>query len=176
MNRAELIETLKNYNPYNETEARDCFRMIELLNTYENCFSRDLLFAHFTASSWVTNFDESEVLLIHHKKLNRWLQPGGHCDGDENVKAVAEKELLEETGLICEAEPHIFDLDIHAIPERKGVPAHEHFDIRFLFKADSRQALIQNHETNALKWIPIEELNAYCTEDSMLRMRDKLNK
>jgi 8-oxo-dGTP pyrophosphatase MutT (NUDIX family) len=92
--------------------------------------------------------DADKILLIHHRKLNKWLQPGGHCDGDTDTLAVAIKEVEEETGVVIKPNDQvIIDLDIHRIPERKGIPAHDHYDVRYLLEADSSLPLLQNHET-----------------------------
>jgi 8-oxo-dGTP pyrophosphatase MutT (NUDIX family) len=85
------------------------------------------------------------------------------------------KEVFEETGLRIEnLGQEIFDLDIHIIPENKGVPEHEHFDVRYLLLADSEIPLVQNHETNQLKWIDLSEMEEYTTEESLMRMKNKL--
>lgn len=116
-----------------------------------------------------------KVLLTHHKKLNKWLQLGGHADGDGDVRSVALKEAREESGL-KEFElisPGIFDLDVHLIPERKNEPAHYHYDIRFVFRADASIPLQITHESKALAWIVLDDLERYTTESSMMRMRHK---
>jgi len=101
--------------------------------------------------------------LVHHKKLDRWLQPGGHADGDEDVVRVASKEAEEETGLqsLRLVNSQIFDIDIHLIPRHKDVKAHFHHDIRFLFTADRSEQLVLSEESNELRWIPIEEVGFY---------------
>ncbi|MDT4869946.1 NUDIX domain protein [compost metagenome] len=117
-----------------------------------------------------------KILLIHHKKLNKWLQPGGHCDGEEDTLAVAIKEVFEETGVqIRPAGQQPVDLDIHTIPLRKDVPEHEHFDVRYLFEYDSTQPLTANHETLALEWISFGDIRKYTNEESVLRILDKIS-
>jgi 8-oxo-dGTP pyrophosphatase MutT (NUDIX family) len=112
------------------------------------------------------------VLLLHHRKLGRWIQLGGHADGDFDLCAVALREAREESGLldIVPLSLEIFDIDIHEIPVWKDVPAHLHFDVRFLFKADDRKAPIANEESHAVGWIPLTDLRSYTDEDSVLRM------
>ena len=90
---------------------------------------------------------------MHHKKLNRWLQPGGHCDGDADVLQVAIKEAQEETGIknITPISRDIFDLDIHYIPSRREENIHLHFDVRFLLMAETNEISF-NHEANDMKW------------------------
>lgn len=129
---------------------------------------------HFTASAWVVNPSYSKVLLLKHAKLNRWLQPGGHADGDPDVCAVAVRELREETGVIAQpVSNHFFDLDIHRIPARKADPEHDHYDFRFLFVVDDQLPLHTNHESTEVKWVPLEQLEIYQADTSLLRLRAK---
>lgn len=113
---------------------------------------------------------------MHHRKLDKWLQPGGHADREEDLINVSRKEAAEETGLtkLTLLSNSIFDLDIHRIPERKGIRAHDHYDVRFLFSTDPNSKIQGNHESNALKWIRLDELESYVGKDpSIIRMRDK---
>lgn len=171
IDRSTFIKALADYNAYDSTEASYIKRFEKLLQ-YPNCYERSLLTGHLTASCWVLNHDQSEVLLLHHVKLDKWLQPGGHADGDENLIAVARKELEEETGLTDYTirSENIFDLDIHHIPERKGVPAHEHYDVRFVFRASPSSTITKNHESNALEWVKLEDVPK---EASLQRMVSK---
>jgi 8-oxo-dGTP pyrophosphatase MutT (NUDIX family) len=129
--RKPLLYLLRSYSSRFPAEAAATSKLIDFVEENEHCFERPLRKGHVTASAWVVNHDQSAVLLIHHIKLDKWLQPGGHCDGDPDTLHVAKKECIEETGL--EAEPvstEIFDIDIHEIPERKDIPAHLHYDSR----------------------------------------------
>ncbi len=174
MDRKQLIEQLRQYKGYDSKEENMRIRMLAFMGTYENCFERALLIGHMTASCWVVNKKRDKVLLIDHVKLEKWLQPGGHCDGDENAFNVALKELEEETGVIPQfSNPDIFDVDIHTIPERKGIPEHEHFDLRYLFIANDEHEVVQNHETNAIMWVELESLEKVTEEGSILRMKSK---
>lgn len=175
MNRSHLIEQLENYQSFDLQEEDMRARMEKFVKQYENCFERSLLIGHVTGSAWVVNQKRTKVLLIHHAKLQKWLQPGGHCDGNANVYEVALTELLEETGLSpIDHIKSIFDVDIHIIPERKGVPEHEHFDVRYLFEIDEKQPIIQNHETNGIQWIEISKVGQLTAELSVLRMVEKI--
>lgn len=174
MTKTELVAKVENYLPYDQTEKKMCDRLLQFITEHDNCFERFLLIGHVTASAWIINDQKQEVLLLHHKKLGKWLQPGGHCDGNENVFEVAKKEVLEETGIdVGMQKEEIFDIDIHLIPERKEIPAHEHFDIRFKFVLGESQAPIQNHESNELKWIPMATISTLTSEPSILRMVKK---
>jgi 8-oxo-dGTP pyrophosphatase MutT (NUDIX family) len=171
----KILDLLASYNGIHESEKLIKKRFIEFVQKNEDCFERHLLVGHITASAFIFDIENNKILLLHHKKLNKWLQPGGHCDGDKDTLSVAIKEVFEETGLMIknQAQP-IFDLDIHMIPENKGIPEHEHFDVRYLLLADSKIPLIQNHETNQLKWVDLSEMENYTTEESLRRMKNKL--
>jgi 8-oxo-dGTP pyrophosphatase MutT (NUDIX family) len=150
-------------------------RFLDLLE-HPRAYHRDHLPGHMTGSTWIVNLEKNRVLLTHHAKLNRWLQPGGHADGDEDIFQVALKEAEEETGLqnLIRGGSDIFDIDIHLIPERKGFPAHDHYDIRFLFFADAEETLLLSEESHALAWVPLTELvDATEGNDSILRMAAK---
>jgi len=181
MNRATLLENLDKYKTIDKRENSFISRFRELL-LFEDCFYRTRKTGHITASAWVLNIELDKVLLLHHKKLNRWLQPGGHADGDEVLLQVAKKELEEETGIITtetlnSRHADFFDLDIHTIPARNDEPEHEHFDVRFAFVALSLQELQGNNESKDLRWVDLDKIEALVgTERSILRMRDKTYK
>lgn len=131
---------------------------------------------HVTASGFVLSSDRSQVLLMHHRKLDLWLQPGGHCDGNPDVRAVAAREVSEEIGspsarFISRA---IFDVDVHEIPARRSEPAHHHHDIRFLFEVDPNEPLAGNCESHALRWLRLDELAAATDRPSVLVVRHAL--
>lgn len=143
-----------------------------------SCFDRDCQPGHFTASAFVLREGGTglEILLLLHRKLGLWLQPGGHADGCENLAQVAEQELKEETGLSGELllEGKIFDVDVHMIPPRAHEPEHKHYDVRFLFYAESNQPYWSNHESHALKWFaPKDILECSTACPSVQRMAQK---
>ena len=172
--RVSLKSALQDYTPLDSTESAFVPRFLALLE-YPNCYERSLLHGHLTASCWVLNHDLTAVLMLHHAKLDKWLQPGGHADGDENLIGVAQKELVEETALsgFTLFDESIFDLDIHTIPERKGVPEHEHYDVRFAYRASPQAEISGNHESKGLAWV---ELNQTPDEESIQRMVEKTKK
>ncbi len=176
--KQELISQISNVNPFNSTEREHQKFMLDFLESNDVLFSRANLFGHFTASAWITNKSQDQVLMIHHKKLNRWLQPGGHIeDSDQRFYDAALREALEETGIknIEPASNQIFDLDVHKIPERKEIPAHYHLDVRFHFYGDPLEVLQPNEEVSNIQWVPIESLIAEKPESSIFRMIEKLN-
>jgi 8-oxo-dGTP pyrophosphatase MutT (NUDIX family) len=172
--RQELIQALTIYKSDFVEELEFAKRFLSLLQ-HANAFQRTHLPGHITGSAWICNEDFTKVLLVHHAKLNRWLQPGGHADGDENVIRVALKETEEETGIqqYKIIDDNIFDLDIHRIPERKDMPAHDHYDIRILLQASENQKIIVSEESHDVQWIKLSEINQYTTEKSVLRMVEK---
>lgn len=171
-----IITKINDFEPSTEEGKNTKNRFLEFISKNPvDCFLRSNLTGHITASAFVIDPVKHEILLIEHKKLNKWLQPGGHCDGDEDTLAVAIKEVWEETGVvIIPTGQKIIDLDIHTIPERKGVPEHEHFDVRYVFETDSSLPLTQNHETTDLRWIPFEELDNFTRENSIFRIISKI--
>jgi 8-oxo-dGTP pyrophosphatase MutT (NUDIX family) len=174
LTRSDLSAQLRGYVTYDPEEEKFRLQFLSLLGEATSFQRTHFYPGHFTASAWVLNVEKSKTLLLHHAKLNRWLQPGGHADGDTDVRAVALRELSEETGLqpVFVSE-HFIDLDVHAIPARKSDPAHDHFDFRFLMIADEFQPIRQNHESTELRWIPLEALERFNADASMLRLRAK---
>ncbi|HJD55491.1 MAG TPA: palindromic element RPE2 domain-containing protein [Rickettsia endosymbiont of Pyrocoelia pectoralis] len=116
--------------------------------------SKSIDYGHFTASAFLLNHDKTKFLLTHHKKLNKWLQLGGHCKSDNDILAEAIREAREESGIneIEIISDQIFDIDVHYIPERPNEPAHYHYDIRFLLKTVNNDNFIKNDESQELKW------------------------
>lgn len=140
-------------------EAATVARFVALLDDAEDPFRRERLAGHFTASAWLVDRRGARVLLTHHRKLDRWLQLGGHADGERDFARVALAEAREESGLAgLSVEPAIFDLDAHPIPEHKGVPAHIHYDVRFVVRAGEDEAFVVSDESHALAWRAIASL------------------
>lgn len=156
--RERIVDEIRNF----VLEQPDCFE--------RNCF----LDGHVTGSAWVLSTNYEQVLLTHHKKLERWLQLGGHSDGESNTLLVAKREAEEESGLAVEiASGEIFDVDVHEIPPRGTDPVHKHYDVRFLFQADDSAPLTISNESVDLRWVPLDRLTDFTTEESVLRMMRK---
>lgn len=142
-----------------------------LLDDPLNPFLRERLEGHFTGSAWLVSADGKRVLLTHHRKLDRWLQLGGHADGDRDLARVALNEAEEESGLsgLALDGPAIFDLDKHWIPERHDVPGHWHYDVRFVIRAGASEAFAISEESLALAWRDIEGIAADPQADASLQ-------
>jgi 8-oxo-dGTP pyrophosphatase MutT (NUDIX family) len=137
------------------------------------CLERATLEGHLTTSAVVVDHGCSRVLLIHHRALGRWLQPGGHADGAVNLAASALREVVEETGLTSAhlASLRPIDVDVHAIPARGEVPEHLHYDVRFLVKADPNETLAPaEDEVHAARWFAESDLDGVTTDDSVRRL------
>lgn len=154
MHRDLLLQKLQTYIP-SEHEVEFKQRMIAFVQQYPDCFERSLRTGHVTASVWLLDKTGTKALLMHHAKLDRWLQLGGHCDGDADVLRVAIKEAQEESGImdIVPVSEEIFDIDIHRIPGNAKEPEHDHYDVRFLLQVMSDEAYICNSESKALMWV-----------------------
>jgi 8-oxo-dGTP pyrophosphatase MutT (NUDIX family) len=178
LERSELVEALRKYKTSFADENIFVKKFLQLLE-HPRAYYRDHLPGHMTGSAWIVDETRSYVLLTHHAKLNRWLQPGGHADGDENIHRVALTEAMEETGLtnFDLLSKGIFDIDIHIIPARGEFPQHDHYDVRICMEANMRTPLTLTRESQALEWVPINELAARTMNNqSMLRMAEKIKR
>ena len=149
-----------------------------ILNT-PTPWSRATLAGHLTASAWVLDRTRTHAAMIHHRKLDRWLQPGGHIEGaDLSWRNAAQREVSEATGItrfIAQAnDSELFDVDVHPIPARADEPVHFHHDLRFLLVADvdatSGQSLVISVEESLdCRWFPLAELAANANLDLSVR-------
>lgn len=174
MKRNSLLVLLDRYEPWQE-EVRYKDDMIAFIKQHPDCFERSLTVGHITASAWLLNKDATQALLMHHAKLNRWFQLGGHCDGDSDVLQVAIKEAQEESGIadIVPVSTDIFDIDIHLIPANAKEAAHYHYDVRFLLQVMGDQQIVQNSESKELRWIGKDSSSLPTREGSVARMHEK---
>ena len=146
--------------------------LVEFVRRQVDCFERSCFDdGHITGSAWVVCPQRQRVLLTHHRKLEKWLQLGGHSDGDANTLRVAQREAKEESGLsVRPIDSSVFDIDIHTIPPRGVDPEHKHYDVRFLFEADDSAPLTVSDESNDLRWVALDDLHNLTSEESVLRM------
>jgi 8-oxo-dGTP pyrophosphatase MutT (NUDIX family) len=175
MHRNDLLQKLAAYQTQWDSEADTACRLIDFISAHPDCFERHLEIGHVTGSAWVVNAAGTHVLLTHHKKLDKWLQLGGHADGNSDILDAAMREAVEESGIttLRPVSTEIFDIDIHLIPERKTEPAHHHHDIRFAFQTLETEDYVVSDESHDLAWVEIQCLEDYTNETSMLRMAEK---
>jgi 8-oxo-dGTP pyrophosphatase MutT (NUDIX family) len=175
MHRESILQQLNDYHSRWPGEATAVQQLIQFVASHAACFERTLQIGHVTGSAWVVNQAGTHVLLTHHRKLNKWLQLGGHADGDPDMLQVAQREAQEESGLeqIVPLDLGIFDIDIHLIPERGTEPAHYHYDIRYAMQALSGDDYVVSDESHDLSWVEIKQLGRFTDEVSMLRMAVK---
>ena len=176
MHRNELLSLLSNHKSRFMEEVAYVMRAIDFVNQHERIFDRETP-VHVTGSAWVVSPDREQVLLMHHRKLDQWFQPGGHADGDADILRVALRECAEETGLdpsqIFLIDPSIFDVDIHTTPAMGNIPPHEHIDIRFVVEIDDQLVIPGNDESHAVEWFPLYQALHYNNIRSTYRMLEK---
>lgn len=198
-NPITLIDALRGYGARWPAEAATVEQFIRFLCSGEDVFERWHADGHCTGSAWLVNADGQRVLLMHHRKLNRWLQPGGHADGDTDLARVALREAEEETGVPgLRVEGGIFDIDRHRIaryapvahpgesaaspasapgepgPVRAAEAEHWHYDVRYVVRAGADEHFTRNVESRALAWRPVQDVADDDTlDDSLRRMARK---
>ncbi|GJM07358.1 MAG: NUDIX hydrolase [marine bacterium B5-7] len=171
-----LWQQLQTYQASDNAQANQCTQMLAFIETHPDCFERHCLPGHITGSAWLLNSDHTAVLLTHHKKLGKWLQLGGHSDGDPNTLNVALREAQEESGIdaITPLSDAIFDIDIHEIPAFGEEPAHLHYDVRFMLQAACENVTLSD-ESHALRWVRPDEAKQLTLDASVRRMFSILN-
>jgi len=174
VHRRPLLTLLDDYARRFPEEADVVGRFREFVAAHPACFERDCWAGHVTGSAWLLNGAGDAVLLTHHRKLRRWLQPGGHCDGDSDVLQVALREAEEETGLVVTPlNERPLDIDIHPIPARATDPGHHHFDVRFALQVATDDDYRVSDESIDLAWVKLDQLYEYTAEESVLRLGRK---
>jgi 8-oxo-dGTP pyrophosphatase MutT (NUDIX family) len=159
-----VAERLARHRPADEDEERDLSRILEFVARHPDPFDRRIAEGHLTGSALVVSANGDRALLLHHRKLDRWLQPGGHADlGESEGEAVALREAREETGIeglwLHPTAPRPLDVDVHDIPARGAEPAHEHLDLRYLVVAPESAVTARcQEETNELRWVRWDDL------------------
>jgi 8-oxo-dGTP pyrophosphatase MutT (NUDIX family) len=185
MSRQPILQMLARYRATFPGEAATVDRICQLVESYANCFDRTCRPGHITGAAWILSTDRRRALLAHHRKLDRWLQLGGHADGQWQVEEVALREAREESGLTrfdivpINGVVMPFDIDVHEIPARYDAnghqieDAHEHHDIRFLMIAHSDDKITVSDESHDLAWFTPDEVRERTSEESILRMLHK---
>lgn len=175
MHRQALLTKLAAYTPLDGPERRAYERMVAFVRANPACFERLLLAGHVTASAWLLDRSGDRVLLTHHKQLGRWLQLGGHADGNGDVLSVALREAQEESGLstITPVSTDIFDVDVHPIPAHRDMPTHEHYDVRFLLQTHGDEKYRVSDESHELAWVSPSKLPALNVDESVQRLHRK---
>ena len=152
-------------------------RTCRFIHQHPNCFERTLQPGHVSGSAWVVNPTRDYVMLMHHRKLNMWLQPGGHADGDNDILRVVLKETSEESGIdlsnIFLVSEDVFDVDVHTVYESEHEQRHVHFDVRFLVEVDDHVPIPGNDESHDIGWIPLDEVPRFNNARSIFRLVQK---
>ena len=176
MHTAKLLLALTSHCARDDEERTHQKKIIAFIErNLQRWWQRSTLDGHITASAWVLNATRTHALLLHHAKLNCWLQPGGHLDdGDASPAVGAWREAREETGLAALqlVDEKLFDLDVHGIPARAAEPAHLHYDLRYLI-ISSDSAVNLSDESLGARWIALHELSRPPFERSIARMAEK---
>ena len=177
MERTPSLERLRAYaaGSLDANEQAMVADAIAFMEAHPDCFLRSCLAGHFTGSSWILNPARTHTVLTLHRKLEKWLNPGGHADGDPDLLAVALREAREESGLRSLRVPsrELFDFDRHWIPARPGTPGHWHYDFRFWLEADSTEAVRISSESRDLRWVELGQVPILNPGESMARLLRK---
>ena len=179
----KIKEDIKKYVPCNEQEARDKAVILSFLEKNPDAFLRSNPVAHMTASAWVVNHDRTKVLMVYHKIYDSWSWTGGHADGEENLLAVALREVTEETGVssVTPVSDDIFSLEILTVDghEKHGsyVPSHLHMNVTYLLEADEEEPLtVCEDENKGVAWFGLDEALSASSEPWFVqRIYRKLN-
>ncbi|MSU22365.1 MAG: NUDIX domain-containing protein [Opitutus sp.] len=174
MHRAAVLKLLRAHatQPLDPHEAAMAAEIIRFVEAHADCLLRSCVPGHLTGSAWIVSPDRTRTLLTHHHQLDKWLQLGGHADGDGDLPAVALREAQEESGLtrLRFASVEVFDCDRHLIPARGSEPEHYHHDLRFMIEADPAEPLVISPESKDLAWVDLARVTSLNGEESMARM------
>lgn len=169
MNKRDIIQKLRTFKSFDKFEEEDRLRIIEFLENDDNCFDRSNKSGHITSGALVVSAD-GMVLLNHHKRIQMWLQFGGHCDGNEDILESAMREVEEESGIDASHLSLIFadfvNVEVQEIAEntKKNEPKHFHYDINFLILSDTKEFHI-SEESSEIKWFTIDEAKRVIDKD-----------
>ena len=179
----EIYEQIKAYRPWNEQERQDQVLILDFLRKNSDAFYRTNLLAHMTASAWVVNPQRSKVLMVYHRLYDSWSWAGGHADGEEDLLAVALREVREETGVqrLRPVTEEIYSLEVLTVDghEKHGryVPSHLHLNVTYLLEAEEDQPLrVCEAENSGVAWFSLTDALSASTEPWFVeRIYKKLN-
>nr|WP_082295226.1 NUDIX hydrolase [Moritella viscosa]SHO18266.1 NUDIX hydrolase [Moritella viscosa] len=174
--KSELKLHLDQYSSEYAIEKQYRKEMMTFLASSENPFYSNNVKGHFTASAWIVSSDLQHVLLTQHAKIGKWFQLGGHIEEfDKSFIGACLREAIEESGIqsLSLDDAFILDIDIHPIPEYKGIPQHPHYDISCYFVAPEGAKAVRTAESKQLKWVPIEQIKSLSDDAAINRMVEK---
>ena len=179
----EIYEQIKAYRPWNEQERQDQILILDFLRKNSDAFYRTNLLAHMTASAWVVNPQRSKALMVYHRLYDSWSWTGGHADGEEDLLAVALREVREETGVqrLRPVTEEIYSLEVLTVDghEKHGryVPSHLHLNATYLLEAEEDQPLrVCEEENTGVAWFSLADALSASTEPWFVeRIYKKLN-
>lgn len=170
-----IVAAVEAHCPIDKTEAAHKTAILDHLRQNRDpmdsfCFEP----GHATGSAWVIAKNTQQFALIYHQTLNRWLQPGGHAEPEEqDLLIVSIREAQEELGIMLDSEQTLLlDLDVHRIPETKKYPSHLHFDFRYLCVTEA-QPLQPATDAVRAEWFSLEHLKQLKLDAGMQRMLEK---
>jgi 8-oxo-dGTP pyrophosphatase MutT (NUDIX family) len=180
VNREALLAELDAHAAADAREAESLEWIRRFVAAPEDPFARDNPAGHVTASAVIARPAGDAFLLVFHRKLGRWLQPGGHVeDDDSSAFSGALREASEETGirpddLQSPLGARILDVDVHPIPARKNEPAHHHFDVRFLLTTRSEiDRAATDDPARPIEWRSWEAAMSLGVDESLARALTK---
>jgi 8-oxo-dGTP pyrophosphatase MutT (NUDIX family) len=176
--RATLRLVLARYDEVHPADRATTARIRALVDAHPDCFSRHCFPGHITTSAFIVSPDLEHCLLTHHRKLSRWLQLGGHVEGECEPHRAALREAIEESGMARfrffdeSSRPLPYDVDVHSIPARPGEPQHDHHDLRYLLIAEPGQSIQVSDESHDVRWFPITAIadRDEVTDESVTRL------
>lgn len=178
--RRALRDALLRHVPADPAETEDLKEILALVEREPACFSRQTFApGHVTGSAFVVCRTTGKVLLHHHRRLNAWLQLGGHDDGELDPRATALREAAEESGLedLTLLQDEILDVDVHDIPAGKGEPSHQHHDVRYALATERPEEIQRDAgESLDLAWFTLEEAAERMAEKGASRALTRLKK
>jgi 8-oxo-dGTP pyrophosphatase MutT (NUDIX family) len=177
---AQLLEELRRYRPADMREAEHHRALLDLLSYGVEPFARSSYVpGHVTASCFIVDPPSGRLLLHHHRRLDRWLQMGGHLEPGESAPEAALREGREESGLpdLELMSDEVLDVDVHDIPAGKGEPDHSHFDVRYIARtAQPESIMIDRTESNELAWVELDRAIPMMNEEGSKRVMLKISR